>query len=313
MKKAAILFSFIGLNVSAQVLNKHYNQLAIQSQGEDDVIATEKSINIITKVLYNAVPDGYHVTFTKSFIGKTVEDVELETNSLVDRLLKTLHPLNISSKDVVLDVIALDPIFNMNINEPAASTPSGYKVTENITFNIKSISTIAPLSKKCLDFGIYDLINTEAYLKDSKIIYDSLSAKAIELLDMKKKSSTNIGWSFSGGVATFRKNKDVLYPSERYLTSFSKNNRFYQHQVSQNTTIDMKRELDVDNYFNLNLKDADFIFHSDKTEPVIQFYYSLDYTYTLKEPESKTAGNKADSEKVFYILDKNGNLKKIEM
>lgn len=176
---------------SAQVANKQYNQfhLYTHNAAEDDIVATPLNITITTKVLYNAIPDGYHVTFTKSLIGKTVEEVEQQTIILVDNLVKELRYLHITKKDVVLDVVAIDPIFNINIQETSENTPLGYKVTENIMFSIKSISDIAPLSKKCLDFGIYDIINTEAFILSSKPIYDSLSTKAIEVLDQKKKTA----------------------------------------------------------------------------------------------------------------------------
>lgn len=97
------------------------------------------------------------------------------------------------------------------------------------------------------------------------------------------------------------------------MNAFAKNASLYQHHLSQNTAIRMNRELEVDNYFNLNLKDADFVFNADKTEPVIQFYHQLEYNYTLPPPSTKAADKKTEAEKVFYIIDKNGNMKKVEM
>lgn len=316
-----VVFTFamlVAYTASSQLANKQYNQSSVvrHESREEDIVASENKISIITKVLYNAVPDGYHVTFTKSFIGKSVEDVELQMNTIVDKLIKEIHDLNITKKDVAVDIVSLDPIFNINLQEPAENSPLGYKITENITFNVKSISAIGPLSKKCLDYGIFDLINTEAYLLDSKPIYDSLANKAVEMLELKKKSAAQIGWSFAGGITTFNKIKEVLYPSERYLNAYAINSSLYQHHISQNTSVTMQRSLDVDNYFNLNLKDADYIFHSEKTVPVIQFYYELNYAYTKKPAESKEGSKKEDAEKperIFYILDKTGNLKKIEM
>jgi uncharacterized protein YggE len=321
MKHRALLFAVLfTLTANCQIVNKQYQQTSnIRKQcGQDDIIATENNISITTKVIYNAIPDGYHVTYTKSFIGKSVADVETQMNAVINNLIKDLQSMDITKKDVVVDIISLDPVFNVSLNESNESAPMGYKVTENITFNIKSISTMGALAKKCLDFGIFDLISAEAYLVDSKIIYDSLYNKSVELLEMKKKLCTQIGWAFSGGITTFNKNKDVIYPSERYLSSYASNANLYQHHIAENTAIKLDRTLELDNYFNYNLKDADFVFHGDKTVPVIQFYYQLDYVYTKKpsEAEAKAKAAKEDAqkpEKIFYILDKTGNLKKIEM
>lgn len=318
MKRILFPLAMLTVHVSiAQLPNKQYTQhnRAVHEGAEKDIIASENQVSIITKVLYNAVPDGYHVTFTKSFIGRSVEDVELQMNTVVEKLVKDVQSLNITKKDIAVDMVSLDPVFNINLQEPTETNPLGYKITQNITFNVKSIASIGPLSKKCLDYGIFDLINTEAYIFDSKPIYDSLYNKAAEVLEMKKKSCTQIGWAFAGGFTTFDKIKEVLYPSERYLNAYASNSSLYQHHVSQNTSVAMQRSLEVDNYFNLNLKDADYVFHSDKSVPVIQFYYELNYAYTKKPSESKES-KKADEdkpEKIFYILDKTGNLKKIEM
>ncbi|HXC05838.1 MAG TPA: hypothetical protein VNZ86_13845 [Bacteroidia bacterium] len=118
----------------AQLSNKAYNN---QRNGnlpgaEKEIVAEENTIAITTKVIYNAIPDGYHVTYTKSFIGKSVADVEQQMN------------------------------------------------------RVKTIDAIRELSHTCLEYGIYDMIGAQAYLEDSKKIYDSLSAKAVQVLDMKK-------------------------------------------------------------------------------------------------------------------------------
>ncbi len=310
MKNLTLSFAMlIGLTANCQMVNKQYNQERNKNffNNENEIVATENSISIITKVIYNAIPDGYHITYTTSFIGKSVEDVEYRMNIKIDSLIKKVHDLKMSRKDIVVDVISLDD-----------SIPIGYKIVENITFNIKGISVIRELSKTCLKYGIYDLINAQAYLDNSKIIYDSLSDKTVEILNMKKKLCTQIGWAFTGGKTTLTKFKDVFYPSERYLNSYISNATLYKHHVSQNSTISMERKVDVDNYFNLNLKDADFVFNANSTSPVIQFYFQLNYVYTKSDTEAEMREKikkeeEKKSDKIFYIIDKTGNLKKVEM
>jgi uncharacterized protein YggE len=313
----AAITLLIALTANSQIVNKKYNQERNKTffSNENEIVASENSVSIITKVIYNAIPDGYHITFTTSFIGNSVDDVELKMNKKIDSLINKVSKLKLARKDIVVDVISLDPIFGLSHND---STPTGYKITENITFNIKDIAFVRQLSKTCLDFGIYDIIDAQAYLEDSKKIYDTLSAKTIELLDMKKKLCANAGWSLSGGNVSFTKFKDVFYPSERYLKSFISNATLYQHHISQNSSVNIERKVDVDNYFNLNLKDADFVFHSGITNPVIQFYYELKYAYTKKDTEAEMREKikkeeEKKPEKTFYIIDKKGELRKVEM
>ena len=318
MKK--ILFStllLIGLTAMSQNVNKQYNQERNKTffTNENEIVATANTISIVTKVIYNAVPDGYHITYTTSFIGKSVQDVEEKMNTKIDKLIEKVKAQKLTRKDVVVDVIALDPLFDFNQND---TMPIGYKIAENITFNIKSIDAIRELSKNCLDFGIYDLIDAQAYLDNSKVIYDSLSNKTVDILNMKKKLCSDIGWTFSGGQTSLTKFKDVFYPSERYLNTYIQNATLYKHHISQNSTMNMERKVDVDNYYNLNLKDADFVFNANTTNPVIQFYYQLNYTYTKTDTEAEMRDKirkeeEKKQDKLFYIIDKSGNLKKVEM
>ncbi len=311
------LIMLIGLSAKSQVVNKRYNQERNKTifNNENEIVATDNSISIITRVIYNAIPDGYHITYTTSFIGKSVEDVEERMNGNMDNLVKKAATLQLAKKDIVVDLISLDPVFDVNRND---TVPNGYKIIENITFNIKSISNIRELSKLCLEFGIYDLVAAQAYLEDSKNIDDSLSGKTVQVLDTKKKLCAAIGWTFDNGKTTLTKFKDVFYPSERYLHSYINNSTLYQHNISQSSTINMDRRVEVDNYYNMNLKDADFVFNAGYTNPVIQFFYQLNYSYTKKDTEQEMRDKikkeeEKKQDKLFYIIDKSGNLKKVEL
>jgi len=289
--------------------------------GYIEISADKTDAHILVNVIYNAIPDGYHITFTKSFIGTTVAKVEQQMNDAMESLFADAGQLNLSKKDMVADVTALDPIFDFTIQDNVeTSAPSGYKVTENIMFNIKSVHTLRQLYKICLQHSIYDILDVQAYCKNSKPVYDSLYDKAVAILNRKKELCTKIGYEFSQGYAKFENRKEVVYPGERYLKSYISNASAYKHHLSQNSTIKQERELDVDDYFTYNLKDADFVFHTDETVPVIQFYYQVDYHYLKKDTEKE----KEDKEKqknelatkgqtLIYIIDKKGNLKKIDV
>lgn len=307
----------IVLQCNAQVINKTHNQ-EYKKDGynyEDGIVANANDISITTKIIYNAIPDGYHIAYTTSFMGKSITDVEYKMNKKIDSLISKLSNLKISKKDVSVDVISLDPVFDFYKND---TVPKEYKITENLTFNVKDMTTIRRLAKVCLEFGIYDIIDVQAYIDNSKPIYDSLTAKTVQILNMKKKFCKEVGWSFEGGKTTLTKTKDVFYPSERYLRSYISSNGLYKHHVSQNSMINQDRTVDVDNYTALNYKNADYIFNSNSSIPVIQFYYELHYSYWKKDTEEEIkekAKKDAESaqERIYFIIDKNGNLKKIEI
>jgi len=112
---------------------------------------------------------------------------------------------------------------------------------------------------------------------------------------------------------SFRKCKNVYYPNETYLISAIRNKNLYMHDISQNSEIAINRTIQTNSLNGLNLKNADYVFHSEVITPVIQFHYQLVYTYSKKPPkEAEPIDPDARKEKIFYILDKEGNLKKFD-
>lgn len=302
-------------NLNAQVINKTFNAtkpIAMTSNFEID--AQDLTTTIVVDVIYNAVPDGYLLTYTTTFIGKNIEDVELKANKRMDDLILAINPLKVLPSDVTVDIISLDPIFDFNKSD--SISPSGYRITQNITINFKDINSIGKLTKICLEYGIYDLTNAQAYVLNTDKIHDSLDLKAVEILNQKKKLCENVGVSLSGGKIHFNNFKDVYYPSEKYLKSYISNSTYFSHNASQNSSINLQRKVDVDNYYDYNLKNADFVFNSNNNEPVIQFYTQLQYVYKKVDTEDEIREKIRKEEekkpsKEFYMINEKGELVKI--
>jgi hypothetical protein len=306
--------SNIQINVENQI--KNMEGTGITADGANN------SVHITTTIIYNALPDGYHITYTKSFINKSVEEVEKTMHDETDKLVGDVKKAGISSENALVDIVALEPIFDFNIVDSIAATPIGYKITENITFNVKKISLVRELAKKCLEYKLYDMVSAEAYLNNSAPIYDSLSMKALEFINKKKKLCVDLGWIFDDGKPSFSKSSEVHYPSDRYLKSYINSQSVYKHHLAENSNITYTRSVNADKYFNLNLKDADYVFNAKETNPVIQFQYQINYGYVKrdrekekeeKERHEQEKNDERNKEKSFYILGKDGELKKVDM
>jgi uncharacterized protein YggE len=277
------------------------------------------NMTISTEVIYNAVPDGYQLTYTTSFIANSVEKTEELLTQKSDSLVKAVSELGLTRKEVIFDLIALDPIFDFQRTDSIA--PIGYKVTENIVFNVADFSKIPRLAEICIKHGIYDLINAQAYLNDSKPIYAQMNDKLVELVNQKKKLCKDLGANIDNAKVKIARHSDTYYPSERYLKSIIQNPSFYKHHLSQNSTLSLNRAVDVDNYFDYNLKQVDFVFHPDNTQPVIQFYYRLVTEYVTpdteaelrKKIEDELKAKEKSKTKSIYTVDEHGNLNKVEL
>jgi len=305
--KSLLIIPFVcfSLTANTQIINKSFNT-NFEAEPGYGIVTDDLTATITTRVIYNAKPDGYMVSFTTSFIGKNVDDVENKMNKQIDSLVKKVAKINIQNKDVIVDVISFDPIFSFINN---SKTPDGYKVTLNLNFRIIDFNSIRKLTKICLDYNIYDIINIKPYLKNTKPIYDSLAAKSIEILNFKKSICESLSWSFTGGQAQFSNYKNVYYPNENYLKSSIKNSNLFSHTTSQNSTVSINRDVNIDLYSNFDLKDVDYIYKNELNIPVIQFYYQFNYLYVKNKPKEE----EVKEIKSFYVLDKEGSLVKLNL
>lgn len=304
-----------------QLDNRNYNDQRNSSVNgyEMTISGDSHNMTISTEVIYNAVPDGYQIAYTTSFIANSVEKTEELLSRKSDSLVKAVAEIGLTRKEVVFDVIALDPIFDFKHADSVA--PIGYKVTENIVFNVTDFSKIPRLAEICLKHGIYDLINAQAYLNDSKPIYEKMNDKLVELVNQKKKLCRDLGANIDQAKVKIARHSDTYYPSERYLKAVIQNPSFYKHHLSQNSTLSLNRAVDVDNYFDYNLKQVDYVFYPNNTQPVIQFYYKLVTEYITPDTEAELRKKITDElkekekpkTKAIYTIDEKGNLNKVEL
>ena len=315
---ASILILIVGFSAKAQVINQSFNHSTEFANNQKQSISVSgNQLNINTRIIYNALPDGYHITYTQTEISETIEDLEEITIKKKNSIVKDLKKLQMKAKDLVVDAIGLDPIFNINPDSNYHKKPSGYKSTHNFTFKIAELSMVDQLTKICFNHDIYDLIDIVPFIKKSKHIEDSLSVKAIEVLNSKKKLAQKIGFEIQDGKPFFEKKKNIIYPSERYIKSYINNASLFKHHIAQNATINYNRKVEIDAYYNLDLRDADYVFNAQEVKPVIQFIYQINYGFIKRDREEEARIKQArklenQEKKTIFILDKNGKMREVK-
>lgn len=305
----SLIIVLIAQNGFGQIVNSEFNSRSTNYQSSCGIVGEDYALRIKASSLYRAKPDGYHITYTTTFIEKTTELVEAKMNLKMDSLIQSVSSVGVEKHNVVIDLVSFDPIFSTDINNSVTNSPIGFKVTENISFDVKSFEKLRLLTVKCMELEIYDIVSVKLYVSNMDDIYAQLSSKTLDILEFKKSTSERIGWKASGGRMNFQKCHNVYYPSDSYLKSMLRNASLYMHDISQNAEINIVRNVQVNAFNAIDLKNADFIFHPDELGPVIQFHYQIVYTYS-KPIEKEESKDDEEKEKVFFILDKEGELKK---
>ena len=313
-----ILIICISFGLKSQVINQSFNHSTEFSNNQKQSISVSgNQLKINTRIIYNALPDGYHITYTQTEISETIENLEEITIKKRNSIVKDLKKLQMKAKDLVVDAIGLDPIFNINPDSSHYKKPSGYKSTHNFTFKIAELSMVDQLTKICFSHNIYDLIDIVPFIKNSKHIEDSLAFKAIEVLNSKKKLAQKIGFEIQDGKPFFEKKKNIIYPSERYIKSYINNASLFKHHIAQNATVNYNRKVEIDAYYNLDLRDADYVFNAQEVKPVIQFIYEINYGFIKRDREEEARIKEAkklekQEKKTIFILDKNGKMREVK-
>lgn len=297
---------------NSQIMNQCMNSQKAGGLYSNNLTASTTHTEIVGKAIFNAKPSGYHMIFTTSSIGYNVEDVEKTMNKKVDSLISDIQALNLINQKALVDVIEFEPIFDFSSRETSSSSPSGYKMTENILFDVLDLTQARKLIKKCLEYGIYDLIEIKPYVLHTSPIHDSLNKVLTKIIQQKKKLSQELGIQFAKGETQVDEYDYVFYPNERYLKSTLHNTNLYSHHMSQNTLIHNQRSIDIQKFDPIDLSKVDYVFNSELNEPTIQFYKEIVYQFFPKIEEEKKESKDEKVERIFYVIDKNGELKKVD-
>ena len=102
-----------------------------------------------------------------------------------------------------------------------------------------------------------------------------------------------------------------------YIKSYISNSSLFKHHISQNASINYNRKVEIDAYYNLDLRDADYVFNSHEVKPVIQFIYEINYGFNKRDREEEARNlenQKIESQKrkTIFILDKNGKMSEVK-
>ncbi len=113
------------MTLNSQLVNQSFNHsIEFANNQKQSISVSGNQLKINSRVIFNAVPNGYHITYTQTEIRETIEDLEKITINKKSSLTKDIKKLDIKAKDFVVDAIGLDPILSINPDPNYHNKPS---------------------------------------------------------------------------------------------------------------------------------------------------------------------------------------------
>ena len=232
MKKILILLTVFAVsNVSAQVSgnevyananaygNRSYSNYTNNNKfGSANVITTDSTMTISTQVLMNKPADHYVLSIGVSQEGKTVEACNIEINDRITSFIQGLKDLKINAKDVYVDFITQNKIYDYKIEgDLATQYLDGFQIKKNVIIEIDDVALVDQISTIAAENEIYDIIKVDYIDTDIDAIYQELFEKAVQLIKARKALYTSVtNTKFNGKSRVLTDYFEAIYPKTQY-------------------------------------------------------------------------------------------------
>ena len=284
------------------------NTIQTTSSSQDEMVITIKGI-------YNERATAQIATFSILQLGKTAE----EATSLIDeRIANVIREVNSLNKEieVATDMISFVPTYDYAVEKKIFNPktyneqPSGFELKKNILIKFKNNNDFDRIVSICGKNEIYDLAKVDYVTTNFDGIRFQMQKKAIEQFkDYMANYSLIMNTDLNKKEKIIQEGFNVTYPMESYRSyqAFSQADASFDpkgtvHTIKKNTT----------EYYNAAMvKDHNFIFNADITEPTIQAFYEI--TIRIKLREDQLPKNTIIRNNRYYVITANGDIKLLNL
>lgn len=275
--------------------------------------STQDEMTIVIKGIYNEKASSYIATFGILQSGKTAEET---TNLIDERIQNVIKELSSFNKEIeiVTDMISFVPNYEYTAEKKIFNPktynekPSGFELKKNLIIKYKRGNDFDKIMSICSKNEIYDLVKVDYLTTNYDAIRSQMQKKALEVF---KETATNYSLLMNTDLnkkeKTLQEGFNVSYPIENY--------RKYQAFSGSNTKFEANSEVNTikkntTQYFNgALLREQQFIFNPEITEPTIQAFYEI--TIRIKLKEDQLPKNTIVKDNKYYIVTATGEIKRL--
>ncbi|MGC4041710.1 MAG: SIMPL domain-containing protein [Flavobacterium sp.] len=284
------------------------NTFQTTTSSQDEMVITIKGI-------YNERATAQLATFSILQLGKTAEEATSLADERIGNVIKELNGFN-KEIEVATDMISFVPTYDYAVEKKIFNPktyneqPSGFELRKNIIIKFRNNNDFDRIVSICGKNEIYDLAKVDYVTTNFDNIRFQMQKKAMEQFkEYMANYSLIMNTDLNKKEKIIQEGFNVTYPMESYKSyqAYSQADANFDpkgvvHNIKKNTT----------EYYNAAMvKDHNFIFNADITEPTIQAFY--DITIRIKLKEDQLPKNTIIRNNRYYIITANGDIKLLNL
>lgn len=284
--------------VNAQVMgNWRYNgqriEVAQLPQIAQALVNNPSEFNFQAKALMNANTLSYVATFNVSQVGNDLKDVVTKSDDRIRNFIDDLIREGVDTNNITVDMISLIPVYDYEVEKKLFSKtyneiPVGFELQKNILIKYDKSSKLDIIVKSAVLNEIYDLVKVDYYVDNIEGIKDTLRKKTILYLEKKLKDLSALGVDFDSLYTVFSEDYQTIMPHSKYenYIAFSRPSIDAAQGKSffgVESKVRRSGKLKTMFYNPVSFKDFDIVINPVILEPVVQFTYSINIKFIIKE------------------------------
>lgn len=315
----ALLVILVGIQIHslAQVAGNYlYNNSSSISSDKAAVNVNSSNGSVVmlkAEVMMNVKATSYTAIFAMNQSGKDAFDVDSLLSTRIEFVKFHLARIGIPEKDIHVDAVSVLPTYEYRIDRKKFSTrsteiPTGFEMKKNIHILFKDIAALDGIISSMALADIYDMVKVEYNIDGAQSYYDELRDAALAVIETKKGTYGKLNlhldpYNIADGYS-------CTYPMERYKSYTAFHSGASPYQVSivtadlsndfNYTKEERKAKLDKLNheftvqsaeknktifYDRMPYNQFDKVINPDVAEPTIQYFYTLQVTFTMMTDE----------------------------
>ncbi len=267
-------------------------------------------------VLYNAAANSHVAIFHVNQAGKKVQELDSLMQKRINKFIASAQTLGLKKEDFHLDMIALVPIFEKEkktFSKTYMQVPKGFEMQKNLHVKFKNSAHLDALFTFAAQNEIYDLIKVEYQVDSTEMALQSMRQRALKVLNTRLNNAKQMGISLDTCFRTYNEKNYEFYPIDQYMPykPLAISSIDESESTPANGAVVAPVQRNTMFYNQLPSKGFDAVINPSPLQPTIQFAYTLQVRYRLKDTVVVQTKTEVKKQTDLLIITPQGTIKEI--